>query len=175
MRYSLILLALLTSSVQAGIYKTYDKNGNVVFTDVPSNEAQTIEEKPIATMPALPRDVIDAKTKPLKDVKTAIIPIAYKVTVAGLAAQTTLRKEDKVLNASIQLEPALYKEHHLLVSLDGKSLGKDVFSPTIDPSKLERGQHRLEIKVVDKQQKVLNTEVVDFFIQQTTVNRPKVK
>ena len=69
----------------------------------------------------------------------------------------------------------MYKEHHLLVSLDGKSLGKDVFSPTIDPSKLERGQHRLEIKVVDKQQKVLNTEVVDFFIQQTTVNRPKVK
>ncbi|MBK6758522.1 MAG: hypothetical protein IPG70_13375 [Moraxellaceae bacterium] len=98
---------------------------------MPSNEAQTIEEKPIATMPALPRDVIDAKTKPLKDVKTAIIPIAYKVTVAGLAAQTTLRKEDKVLNASIQLEPALYKEHHLLVSLDGKSLGKDVFRPLL--------------------------------------------
>ncbi|MBK6758523.1 MAG: DUF4124 domain-containing protein [Moraxellaceae bacterium] len=33
MRYGLILLALLTSTVQAGIYKTHDKNGNVVFTD----------------------------------------------------------------------------------------------------------------------------------------------
>jgi hypothetical protein len=175
MRYSLILLALLTSSVQAGIYKTYDKNGNVIFSDVPSNEAQEVEDKPVATVPALPRSVIDAKTKPLKDSKTATVPNSYKVTVAGLAPQTTLRKEGKALNAAIQLEPPLYKEHHLLVSLDGQSLGKDAFSPTIDPSKLERGQHRLEIKIIDKQQKTLQTEVVDFFIQQTTVNKPKTK
>ena len=173
MRYGLILLVLLTSSVQAGIYKTYDKNGNVVFTDVPSNEAQEVEEKPIATMPALPRNVIDSKTKPLKDAKVTTVPTSYKITVTGLAAQTTLRKEDKALNVAIQFEPALYKEHNLLVSLDGQSLGKDNFAPTIDPSKLERGQHRLEIKVLDKQKKTLQAEVIDFFIQQTTVNKPK--
>ena len=175
MRYGLILLVLLTSSVQAGIYKTYDKNGNAVFTDVPSNEAQEVEEKPIATMPALPRDVIDAKTKSLKDAKAATAPTAYKITVTGLAAQTTLRKEDKALNAAIQFEPALHKEHNLLVSIDGQSLGQDNFAPTIDPSKLERGQHRLEIKVIDKQKKTLQAEVIDFFIQQTTVNKPKAK
>lgn len=175
MRYSLIFLALLTSSVHAGIYKTYDKNGNVVFTDVPSNEAQVVEEKPIATMPALPRAVIDAKTKPLKDDKAVAVPTNYKITVSGVADQATVRKEAQAFNAGFQFEPPLSKEHHINVSLDGKALGKDNFAPSIDPSKLERGQHRLELRVIDAKQKVIQTEKIDFFIQQTTLNKPKTK
>jgi hypothetical protein len=45
MRYWLVLLLSVSSVLHAGIYKTYDKNGNAVFSDAPSNDAQEVESK----------------------------------------------------------------------------------------------------------------------------------
>ncbi|HQV24004.1 MAG: DUF4124 domain-containing protein [Moraxellaceae bacterium] len=173
MRLVLLVTCLMASMAQAEIYKSYDKNGNVIFSDVPNDSAEKVEEKPIATVPALSPKIIEEKTKPIKDAKSTAVPNSYKITVSGLADQATIRKEAETFNAGIQFEPPLSKEHHITVSLDGKFLGKDAFSPSIEPSKLDRGQHRLEIKVLDKKQKIIQTESVDFFIQQPTVNKPK--
>ena len=63
MRYRLMCLLMCCTAAQAGIYKTYDKNGNVIFSALPSNDAQQVETQPIAIVPALPRAVIDEKTK----------------------------------------------------------------------------------------------------------------
>ena len=140
MRYRLMCLFMCCTAAQAGIYKTYDKNGNVIFSDIPSNDAQQVETQPIAIVPALPRAVIDEKTKPTaKTDKNAELPKSYQMSVTGLTPQMTLRKEDKAINVG-----------------------------------LERGQHRLEVKIVDKKQNVLHSEVIDFFVQQVTVaNKPK--
>lgn len=175
MRLTPIILMLCASLAQAEIYKTYDKNGNVVFTDVPSSDAQQVENKPIATVPALPRSVIEAKTKPLTDKKASTVPSDYQISITGLTDQATLRKESDAMSASIQLKPALHKDHYFVVLLDGQSIGKDIFAPTIDPKKLERGQHRLEVQVMNKQRNILQSQRIDFFVQQTTVNKPKTK
>jgi len=37
MSYLPVMLLCVTSLAQAGIYKTYDKHGNVVFSDAPSH------------------------------------------------------------------------------------------------------------------------------------------
>ena len=73
MRLMVAISLLLTNVAQAEIYKTYDKNGNVIFSDVPSADAQQLEAKPIATVPALPRNVIDQKLKPQKDDKKLLM------------------------------------------------------------------------------------------------------
>ena len=173
MRLPFLMILLLANVAQAEIYKSYDKNGNVIFSDVPNDSAEKVEEKPIATVPALSPKIIEEKTKPIKDAKLTAVPNSYKITVSGLADQATVRKESDALNLGLKFEPPLSKEHSVMVSLDGKFLGKDAFSPSIEPSKLDRGQHRLEIKVLDKKQKIIQTESVDFFIQQPTVNKPK--
>jgi hypothetical protein len=169
MRYLPVVLLCLTGLAQAGIYKTYDKNGNVVFTDTPSNDAQEVADKPVATIPALPRNVIEQKTKPIAKDGKAAEPTAYKITIDNLKANTTFHREDKVVTANIQVEPPLWKYHHLQVTLDGKSLAQDNFAPEFDPSTAERGQHRLDVKVVNQKGAILSTEVVDFFVQLPSV------
>ena len=175
MRYWLVLLLSVSSVLHAGIYKTYDKNGNAVFSDAPSNDAQEVESKPIMVVPALPKAVIDLKTQPLTKTNSATEPENYKVTISNIKANDTFRKEDKSIMAGVTLEPPLWKEHHLQLSLDGKQIGKDAFSVLIDPSVLERGQHRLAIAIVTNKNKILKTEVVDFFIQQPSVANKPVK
>lgn len=168
-----VLCCLLSANLaQAEIYKTYDKNGNVIFSDVPSADAQHIEAKPIATVPALPRNVIDQKLKPKKDDKK-LLPTSYNMTINGLASEAVLQKEQETFNLGIQFEPALAKEHTLQVFLDGQDMGKNNLSPQINPRSLERGQHRLEFKVLDAKQSVMQTQAIDFFIQQPSTKTPK--
>ncbi|HNJ86106.1 MAG TPA: DUF4124 domain-containing protein [Agitococcus sp.] len=172
MRLVVAISLLLTNVAQAEIYKTYDKNGNVIFSDVPSADAQHIEAKPIATVPALPRNVIDQKLKPQKDDKK-LLPTSYNMTINGLASEAVLQKEQEPFNLGIQFEPALAKEHTLQVFLDGQDMGKNNLSPQINPRSLERGQHRLEFKVLDAKQSVMQTQAIDFFIQQPSTKTPK--
>ena len=173
MRYLPIVLLCAVGLAQAGIYKTYDKNGNVVFSDAPSSDAQEVEDKPVMVVPALPKAVIDKKIQSTTNNKAVTEPTSYKVTIANIKANDTLRKTDPALVATIQLEPPLWKEHHLSVLLDGQKIGQDNFSPKIDPVNLERGQHRLEVNVLNKNKKSVATEVIDFFIQQPSAIKKK--
>ena len=173
MRYLPLMLFCLTGLVHAGIYKTYDKNGNAIFSDAPSADAQEVADKPVATIPALPKSVIDKKTQSLTPNNTTTEPTDYKITINNIKANDTLRKEDKSFAATIALEPQLWREHHLQVTLDGQQISKDNFFPMIEPSALERGQHRLEVVIITNKKKILKTEVVDFFIQQPTVTHKK--
>lgn len=168
MRVIIAIGLLLASVAQAEIYKTYDENGNVIFTDVPSSTAEKIEAKPIATVPALAPSLIKEKTKPINKEKDTA-PTAYKIILSGLEAQATIPKEQEPFQAGIHFEPPLHKNHILVVALDGQDLGKNNFAPKIDPTQLDRGQHRLDIKIVDKAQKIIHSEVIDFFIHQTSV------
>ena len=52
-------------------------------------------------------------------------------------------------------------------------MGKNNLSPQINPRSLERGQHRLEFKVLDAKQSVMQTQAIDFFIQQPSTKTPK--
>lgn len=175
MRYLPLLLLGLGCLAHAGIYKTYDKNGNVVFSDTPTSNAEEVADKPVATMPALPRDVIDKKLKIKPQNPAEVAPASYKISLDKLKTNDVLRHGEPALTALIQLEPQLWHAHHLLLSQDGKELARDTFSVSIDPSALERGQHRLEIKAVNNKGEVLTTEVVDFFVQQTTAVKAKTK
>lgn len=171
-----VLCCLLSANLaQAEIYKTYDKNGNVIFSDVPSADAQQLEAKPIATVPALPRSVIDEKMKPKnnkKDDKKSL-PSSYKMTINGLASEAVLQKEQETFNLGIQFEPSLAPEHTLQVFLDGQDMGKNNLSPQINPSLLERGQHRLEFKILDAKQNIIQTQSMDFYINQPIIKGSK--
>lgn len=167
MRLVVVIGLLLTNVAQAEIYKTYDKNGNVIFSDVPSDSAEKVEEKPIMTVPALPA----ALKKPLtanSANKDSIIPKTYKIVISGLEAQATIQKQSPAFNLGLSFDPPLHKTHSLEVLLDSHNLGKNNFTPKIDPSQLDRGQHRLEVKIFDQKQKNIQTQVVDFFIQQAS-------
>lgn len=173
MRYLPIILLCAVGFAQAGIYKTYDKNGNAVFSDAPTHDAQEVVEKPVMVVPALPKTVIDLKTQPIGKNTSATEPIDYQVIFSNIKTNDTLRKEDNALPVGVILNPPLWKEHHLQISLDGKQISKDSFSFVIEPTLLERGQHRLEAVIITNKKKIVKTEVVDFFIQQSSVANKK--
>lgn len=165
MRLAVLFCLLVASAAQAEIYKSYDANGNVIFSDVPNGVAEKIEEKQIMTVPALPAALKQPKKN---NTKQDLMPNHYKITINGLAAQSTVQKQAPTFNVGVSFAPALYKTHTLDILLDGRSLGKNLFSTPIDPSQLERGQHRLEAKIFNEQQKEIQSEVIDFFVQQPT-------
>lgn len=171
----LVVLSLLLCSISAAhaqIFKTYDKNGNVIFSDVPSDSAERVEEKPIAIVPALPRNVIDEKTKPLAKNPKSNAPTTYKIKLNGLEAQASLRKEQEPVKVTITTEPELHKDHQMIVSLDGKG-GGNMNTILVDPSDLDRGEHNIEVKIQDQKQRVFQSQSLIFMIQQTTAVKKK--
>ncbi|PTQ90051.1 DUF4124 domain-containing protein [Agitococcus lubricus] len=168
-----LITVLLATTTQAGIYKSYDKNGNVIYSDTGSTNAVEVEEKPVATMPALPRSVIEKKMKKPETTNVVGAPTSYQISIDKLKSGDTIQHGDEPFSPMISLDPSLWREHHLKVSLDGQFYNQDTFAPNIDPSKLERGQHRLDIKAVDKDGNVLGSTTVDFFVQQQSALKKK--
>lgn len=170
MRTVTLLIVLTTPLLaQAEIYKTIDKNGNVVFTDTPTQGAQAVDEKPIMTMPALPQQVIKDSRKTGEDKNGKSVgnePKAYKIKIGRPLANETIQHGTEKFKADLTLEPSLWSLHHLEIQLDGKPLPRDSLHPEIDPGALDRGQHRLAVQVVDAKKKVLSEASVDFFVQQ---------
>ena len=64
MRIPLLLLLLLPFSLQADIYRSIDRDGNVTFTDEPNNKAELIELEELPTYEAAPIPVLPVEAMP---------------------------------------------------------------------------------------------------------------
>ena len=175
------LAVILTTPVFAGIYKTYDKNGNVIFTDTPTQASQPVEEKPLMTMPGLsPKAILDSK-KGASKVESGpdSPPTAYKISIIKPGMAEVIPSGSGVFKTEVTLEPILWKEHKLETLLDGTLIAKDNLHIEMDPQTLDRGEHRLEIRVLDKNNKVISSGIVEFVVQQPSLlkrndfSRPK--
>ena len=166
---------LFAAQALAGIYKTYDKNGNAVYSDSPSGGAEEVQTREPMVMPALSPDVIRQKLKPVNDKDDGAEPKDYKVVILKPKADEILLHGGLPFNMEIQNEPRMWKEHHLEVMLDGAKLATDNYSPKIDPVKLDRGTHRLEVKVVNGKGVKVSGEALDFHVQQHSVLAPNAR
>ena len=168
---------LLSGQVSAEIFRTYDKNGNPAFSDSASGESESVQTRETMVVPALSPDVIQKKLRPEATAKAADTePKTYKIGISRPLADETLAHGIVAFAVAFQLEPKLWHDHHFEVLVDGVRLAKDSYSPKLDPAKLDRGQHRLEIKVMDAKGKVVASQGQDFHVQHVSVlNRPPAK
>lgn len=152
----IFLLFFMHYSVAETVYKTVDDNGNVIFTDKPSEEAETIKIQELENTIGNPNP---AKYKPSTPKVEAF---TYKsFTVTSPASGAGVRSNNGNVTISLSLEPALNRGHKVLISLDGKQIGTGL---SVSLQNVDRGTHSISAKVIDNNGKSLISTSSSFSI-----------
>jgi hypothetical protein len=149
MKFSFIILLLISQIVRADVYKSVTGDGEVIFSDVPSQGAErvrlpeltTYKSAPVATSSSASGNEADqAQEMPYKN-----------FTVVAPEDQASFWDNEGIVNMSVSTEPALLIEsgHKVQFYLDGKPYGNAELSLANTFSGLERGTHILSASILD--------------------------
>lgn len=151
MRITLLsILLLLTLSANAGIYKSVDEDGNVVFSDQPSVGAEEIEKKEIMTVPATVPNIDFSRDQGEKPAKEPYESIA----ITSPANDSAVRDNAGNISVSVTTRPALGNGHQIVIYLDGMEVARDPVT-SFDFQNVDRGTHTLAAAVVNNEGKEL--------------------
>ncbi len=168
MRLLLLFVTLfLLTSVSAEVYRSLDEDGNVVFTDKPSPDAEKIRVDKVQTIspPAVEDFVYTPPAKSADSVytKLEVVNPENDQVITGGAGNFTV---------NILIEPALKTElgDRLVLTMDGKKQAES--SSTSFPfTNVDRGTHTAKVDVVDGDGKSLKSSAPVSF----TIFRPSVQ
>ena len=159
MKYGLLLILLVASVTQAQVYRTVDKDGNIIYTDVPSDNAEevVIDIAPSYTPIASPPLVVEEPLPEISESESIDAP-HYKLSITS-PTQNQSFQNPETITVTVGVKPELseLRSDKLLFKLDGKSIGKPQISSSITLADLERGSHILVVSAVDKSGKVLKS------------------
>jgi hypothetical protein len=163
---------LVISTAQAEVYRYVDSNGNLVFTDSPPKDkadaakAEKVETRPIMTVPAFQGGKgADAAETPRQ------AATGYEVVIQNPEPGATFQKNAaESIPVAVSVSPSVASGHRMVYLLDGKE--QDGVVGGLSSDMFDRGTHRLEVRVVDRQGGVLARAAVEFNIQQTSALGP---
>jgi len=167
-----ILLLLVTLSfltpVSAGVYRSVDEAGNVVYTDKPSPDAEKIKIDKVQTIPA--GDDNFEYTPPEESEEVAYT----KLEIVNPENDHVFTGNTGDVTVSVVIEPELNTENgdRLILTMDGKKEA-DSGSTSFSFTNLDRGTHTVEVHVVNKDGKSLkSSKRISFVIQRTSIQNP---
>jgi len=148
------LLGSTSMTSAAEIYKTIDENGNVVFSDQPSKEAEKIEVQAPVTFDSsvLTRQYENASKRIGSEEK----PPSFKYTrleITSPANDTAIRDNAGNFEVSYVIEPPAQPGHTVQLMMDGKVHSKVRQSGTIKFENADRGTHVLRLRVIQNSNK----------------------
>ena len=170
-----VLLTCCPLASLAEIYKTTDKDGNVVYTDnpSPSRPSEKVKLKPITPLP--PAEYIAPPSprsqKPESD-------YSYEtLTITSPANDSVIHNNGNVL-VNVSVKPALLGNHKLRLLVDGEVLAGPQKNNTFAIENMFRGTHQLQVEIVDGKGKSLmqTASVIHVhrpFIRSETGNQPE--
>jgi hypothetical protein len=169
MRVLCCVLSLLCLSVSAAeIYKTRDKNGNLVYTDQPpAGNSEIVKLPPINTVPSTTNaPVYSPNERPAEQEEN------YQLYIISPRENVTIPPGQRDLAIAVNLSKALEPEHLLMYFINGELL-EETRSTSIVVQEVYRGSHTLVVEVMDANGKSLgrSPEVVVNVIR-PTVNSP---
>jgi hypothetical protein len=165
-----VLLILLSASIQADVYKSVDENGEVIFSDQPTPNAQRMKLPELPTYKALPVPGLSSSPK------TAPVASPYdSLKIVAPENDATIRDNQGVVRVEVALEPPLMSKqgHKIQFYLNGEPHGIPVGTMSISFSNLDRGTYTLSTSVVDASGAVLMTsDPVVFHLHRESVLNP---
>jgi len=170
MRYSLLLLVLLTGLVQAAVYKTVTESGEVIYSDTPGKGAERVRlpELPTYTPPPLPKSTAAPAKQPVTSLYKSMI-------FSEPVNEATVRNNLGVVQVKIEITPPLMTRlgHKVQFYLDDKRHGSPVETMAIGFSNIERGTHSMSAYVIDKDENpVMSADAVTFHMQRESIFKP---
>ncbi len=170
MRILLLLVTLFfLTPVSAGVYRSVDEDGNIVYTDKPSPDAEKIKIDKVQTIPAGPDNF--EYTPPEKPA----VADYTKLEIVNPESDHVFTGNTGEVTVSVDIQPALNTKRgdRLILTMDGKKAG-DSTSTSFNLTNLDRGTHTIEVYVVNKGGKsLMESTPVSFTMKRTSVlNRP---
>jgi hypothetical protein len=167
------ILLMWVTSVPAAVYKSVDSQGNVVYTDEPSADAQPVKLPPLSTVPA-PR-YQPSDQSPAEAEQSAQADY-QQVSIVSPTQDETLRDNTGAVPVNVVTQPDLDSAsgHRFRYYLDGQAQGKPTESGRIIFDNLDRGSHTVEAAIVDSTgQELIRSSSVRFFLHRQSINFPR--
>lgn len=170
MRMILLVLLFMSCGLQADIYRSVDKNGNVTFTDEPNAAAERIELEELTTYEPIPiADLPIENTADSDNDNDNDQESNYSISITSPEQNESTWGS---ITASVSVQPRLKANNQDKVQfkLDGKNVGEPQTGLSYTFDNVERGSHILVASVVDNNGKVLSTsKSVLFQMHRTSV------
>lgn len=171
--YRLLLIGLLTCSWQpvnaeTEVFVTRDKNGNLIFSDRPSQNSEKHKVKELPTMPAF-----TVPEKPKEEPKPPVEEAFEYTSLAVVApADGAVLPRGSAGNLTISgvLSPGLQPKHSVVLMSKGmvQQRGRQT---SFSLSNLSRGTHSYQLQVRDANDQVLiSSQQVTVHIQRASAN-----
>lgn len=170
--YIVFLLLMMPPIVQGAIYKTIDKEGNVVYSDsrTPGQSNEEVKLKPITPLPAIstPNKVQPyASTREPPSAKNFYSQLKIVEPVNG----GTVRNEGN-FTVRVQTQPTLASGHRARLLLDGIKVSQEKKTMIFTLLNVDRGSHDLLVEIVDGNNRVIQTSKTSQVFVQRSVFRP---
>lgn len=164
---------ILPLTATAGIYKSVDENGNVLYSDEPSPGAVEIRKKEIPTVPSVVPE-IDTESGTSDEADTAGTGVLYdRIEIVSPEPDTAVRNNAGNLAVSVALQPALKATHSLQLNLDGVQVSRSR-SPVFQLQNVDRGTHTLTAVVINAEgNEVQRSSAISFTMQRHSELNPK--
>jgi len=149
---TLLLAALLASqAVAAEVYRWVDEDGTVHFGDQPPPGAEKVELPPPSTYTPPPLPPIQSRPQ-----APAEAPAYSALRILQPQDRATIRDNAGNFEVSFATEPGLKSQlgHQYRVLLDGRPVAR-ISAGSYRFENLDRGEHRIQVQVVDPQGRVL--------------------
>ena len=143
------------------VYKTRGPGGEVIFSDQPSKDAKEIPLSPGSTYQSEPIPQFTPATSESKKKDT----VAYSTfQITAPSNDTTIHVDVSEVTVQLTLQPALRSGHTLQFLFDGQVTESENTQHTYQ--NLERGSHTLQARIVDQNDRVLqSTAVVNIHVK----------
>ena len=143
---ALLAIALLSG---AGIYRHVDEDGNVSFSDQPSEGAELIEIEGSSTYTPPPRTQRREGTEPRIEPEPEAGPVYELVQILSPADQGTVRDNEGRVTVRTETRPPLRDGHALALLVDGEPHGQPQRGYSFELTDIHRGEHSVQAVVID--------------------------
>jgi len=136
-----ILIIFSCSLAAETVYKTVDENGNIIFTDKPSEEAEEIIIKDLETIDNPNPAKYKPSSKPAEETNTY-----NSIVISSPEDNAAIRSNNGNVTISVSLEPALRSSHKIEIMMDGQNVGSGT---SVSLENVNRGTHSVTASVID--------------------------
>lgn len=157
-----------TAAMATDVYMTRDKDGNVTFSDQPSQGSEAHKVKELPSMPAFvapqaPQEPEQQEEPVVEYTSLGIISPTDETTIPTGAAGS--------LTVNGVLSPGLQPGHTIQLLNNDVVIDKGT-TTRFKLEYMDRGEHRLQLRVVDKQdQTLIESNTITVYVKRASVGR----
>ena len=163
MRYVILISSLLFCFVSsAEVYRSVDADGNVVFSDEPTPNAEKVIIPEVQTVPPPNAGNFRYKSPQGK-------PRSYTLAITSPADDAAIRDNAGNISVSVSVEPRLFSGDKLVIYMDGKEVGTGT---SVSLQNVDRGTHQLRAVIKDRNDRIRKSSKSVSFHMLRHFNKP---